>query len=166
MPVRLETLTDRKTPSFLGIRQQHINCDFAATIELKELQPGECAGLTVRQSETHFATFLATPLEDEGNDYRVRVTQVVAGTETILGEQIVSLNPTAVRMQLGINGQDYGCEIQAADGQYHRVATIDGRNLDTATAGGFLGLWLGIYATSFGLPTKSVVFASASYTFR
>ena len=37
------------------------------------------------------------------------------------------------------------------------VATVDGRTLDSAAAGGFLGLWLGVHATSEGRPSASVV---------
>jgi len=37
------------------------------------------------------------------------------------------------------------------------VALADGRMLDSVATGGFLGLWMGIYATSSGRPTGTVV---------
>jgi len=38
-----------------------------------------------------------------------------------------------------------------------RVATADGRDLDSVATGGFLGLWLGIYGTSAGAASSTVV---------
>ena len=43
------------------------------------------------------------------------------------------------------------------------VGTVDGRTLDTAAAGGFLGLWLGIYATSHGAPSAGAITAKLAY---
>jgi len=40
--------------------------------------------------------------------------------------------------------------------------TVDGRTLDTAAAGGFLGLWLGLYATSPD-PTTHAITAKLAY---
>ena len=37
------------------------------------------------------------------------------------------------------------------------MTTLDGRLLDSVATGGFLGLWLGVYATSNGRPTTSTV---------
>jgi alpha-N-arabinofuranosidase len=37
------------------------------------------------------------------------------------------------------------------------VATADGRDLDSVATGGFLGLWLGIYGTSAGAASSTVV---------
>ena len=62
---------------------------------------------------------------------------------------------------LRVRGQDYGLVAGPAGdesgGSPELLATVDGRTLDSAAAGGFLGLWLGVHATSEGRPTASVV---------
>ena len=35
------------------------------------------------------------------------------------------------------------------------LAVVDGRELDPVTVGGFLGLWIGVYATSNGQPSDA-----------
>jgi len=37
------------------------------------------------------------------------------------------------------------------------VAVADGRTLDTVATGGFLGLWFGVYGTSNGALTSTVL---------
>jgi len=44
----------------------------------------------------------------------------------------------------------------AADEEPATVAVVDGRALDSVATGGFLGLWIGVYATSNGRPTATI----------
>nr|BFF19973.1 hypothetical protein GCM10025730_34940 [Promicromonospora thailandica] len=53
-------------------------------------------------------------------------------------------------------GQEYGLLVATGDDPPELVAVVDGRTLDSVSAGGFLGLWIGVLATSNGVPTGSV----------
>ena len=53
-------------------------------------------------------------------------------------------------------GQDYSLLAGAEGAEPVTVAVVDGRALDSVATGGFLGLWIGAYATSNGRPTATV----------
>ena len=212
MAVRPETLSERGTPAFLGIRQQHMNCVILAELDLSDLAPGEFAGVVVRQSEKDYVTFLITMPHPKNTGMpnsgsvniasnpeagklaaqlqlmhrRNGISSVVAETTVYLGA-----NPST-KLGIYITGQEYqftyfdepkdnepisdapisdapisdapsGAGPLSAEPNGTVLGTVDGRSLDTATTGGFLGLWLGIYATSQHRPSKGVLNAKAAY---
>ncbi|WP_150461429.1 glycoside hydrolase family 43 protein [Nesterenkonia ebinurensis] len=144
--VQPTTLTERTTPTFLGIRQQHRRLDLTAELNLSTLTPGEETGVVVRQSEEHHAYLALLRRED---DWLLRAVLHQPGGDTVLGEQPWS-EADCVVLGLQAREQDYTFTLDGA-----AVATADGRQLDTVTTGGFLGLWLGVFATSHGRPTSS-----------
>lgn len=148
------SLVDPLTPAFLGIRQQHADADFKATLT-DSIAPGEEAGLTIRQSENDHIRFFFSG--DVTNGKR-RVTAVArqAGIEKILGETELP-SGHATNLTVSARGQDYALLASTPDTEPITIAVVDGRTLDTVATGGFLGLWVGAYATSNGAPTHSVV---------
>ncbi|MEV7974357.1 family 43 glycosylhydrolase [Cellulomonas sp. NPDC089187] len=186
LPVRPTTLADTAPSSFLGLRQQHIDCELVVTLDLSELAAGEWAGLAVRQSESDHLTLLT-----DGVEARTDLTR--HGTAIPLGRlPLVELGhrglpvpaptnkpdsgyghgpsprpaPTAnpsVTVALRATGQDYTLLAGPDPARLSPVATADGRSLDSVSAGGFLGLWLGPYATSAGRPATGRVRARTTY---
>ncbi|MGC3994145.1 MAG: family 43 glycosylhydrolase [Propionicimonas sp.] len=144
-----ESLVGTGTPAFLGVRQQHEDVDVRVAVTVA-LQPGEEAGLVVRQSEADHVR-LALVVEDG-----VLVARAVhrrAGVESVLGEVRPDVTAgAAVELGLDIGGQDYGLVVDGV-----RVATADGRTLDSVATGGFLGLWLGVYGTTNGGPAGTAM---------
>jgi alpha-N-arabinofuranosidase len=157
--LRPQTLADPLTPSFLGLRQQHQSCDLAARVTLAGLGVGEEAGLAIRQSEKDHVTLTATPFDGGAV---VRATHVRGGVVSILGEATTASTDT---LELRIEARDQDYALVLDDGTARRVVAIaDGRTLDTVATGGFLGLWLGLYATSNGAPsTTTVTFEHIEY---
>lgn len=176
LPVRATTLSEPYTPAFLGIRQQHMDCAIRAQFDLNELAPGESAGIAVRQSEKDYATLLVTmPLPETGNNATIQLTHYQGAIPTVIakrGHKISLNNDRFIELGIDIVGQDYQFGISAPITQLGAkperrepaplslVGTVDGSTLDTAAAGGFLGLWLGIYATSNGSPSHGVITAN------
>lgn len=156
------SLTERTTPSFLGVRQQHTSLDFTADLDLTGLDPGEAAGLVVRQSEEHHAT--VTLGRDDHGRWSSGARLVQNGVETPLANTSLTdddaTSLSQVMLGLRIREQDYHLLVNGTV-----VAHLDGRLLDTVTTGGFLGLWLGVFATSHGEATDSMVtLRTATYT--
>jgi alpha-N-arabinofuranosidase len=159
LPVRPATLAERGGPAFLGVRQQHRDVDVTVTLRVPEVA-GERAGAVVRQSERDHVRLLVDG--GPGDSRRVVAVHRRGGTDEVVGETTVSAAPgEPVAVGLRVRGQDYGLVAGPAGdepgGSLELVATVDGRTLDSAAAGGFLGLWLGVHATSEGQPTTSVV---------
>lgn len=146
------TLTDAVTPAFLGVRQQHVDLDVRVTMRAG-LAPGEEAGLAVRQSEADHVRFVVTG----GEGRRVVSVHRRAGVETVLGEMTLPGTPDEpVTLALQARGQDYTLVLDVPGSSPVTVAVADGRTLDSVATGGFLGLWVGVVATSNGQPTTTV----------
>jgi xylan 1,4-beta-xylosidase len=169
LAMRPSTLVDPVTPAFLGVRQQHIDVDVQVTFTV-DLAAGEDVGLTVRQSEQdHVRLFVTGSDGSEGagghsaTGRRVVVVHRQGGVETTLGDLPLAGGPDeSVTLTVRARGQDYallastaGTE-NTAGAEPETVAVVDGRTLDSVATGGFLGLWIGVYATSNGRPTKTV----------
>lgn len=154
LTVRPETLAEAGTPAFLGVRQQHEDLDVRVTLRA-DLDPGEEVGLTVRQSERDHARAYLT-VDDDGAR-RVVVVHRRAGVDAVLAETTTGTGTGEVTLALTVRGQDYAVSLGRPEVGTPPLAVIDGRTLDSVATGGFLGLWLGVYATSNGRPTSSVV---------
>jgi alpha-N-arabinofuranosidase len=145
------TLAEPGTPSFLGVRQRHRDLDLEVTLDAR-LGAGEEAGLVVRQSERDHVRFAVMTAD---RDVLVRATHRRAGTDTVLGELALAASDR-VRLGVRVRGTGYALWVQAGDRDVV-VATADGRTLDSVATGGFLGLWLGVYGTSNGNPSDTVI---------
>jgi alpha-N-arabinofuranosidase len=154
LPVRAETLADAGTVAFVGIRQQHADADAVATLDLSGLADGESAGLVVRQSEGDHATVTATR---RGARFAIAAAHRRGGEERVLGEHLVD-GPV---IRLGARLRGYECELRRDD---RALGTVDARELSSIATGGFLGLWLGVFATSHGAePRGRATVASFAY---
>ena len=155
LTMRPTTLAEPGTPAFLGLRQQHRDVDVRAGFRAA-LAAGEETGLTVRQSERdHLRLFVTL---DEGGARRAVVVHRRGGEETTLGEHPLPGAPDAeIMLTVSARGQDYALLAQVDGAEPATVAVADGRPLDSVSTGGFLGLWIGAYATSNGRPTRTVV---------
>src|SRR6478752_7604671 len=144
------TLSDPVTPAFLGVRQQHADVDVRAIVRAS-VGPGEEVGLAVRQSESdHVRLFLTGP------ERRVVAVHRQGGVESTLGELSLPAGDGPVTLTVRARGQDYSLLAGAEGVEPVTVGVADGRALDSVATGGFLGLWIGAYATSNGRATATV----------
>ncbi|MGP6175870.1 family 43 glycosylhydrolase [Microbacterium sp. A196] len=141
LPVRSETLTDAGTVAFVGVRQQHDHVDVTVDLDVSALAVGETAGLVVRQSEKDHASVQVTRT-DAG--LQLSSVQCKAGRDTVSDGQVV---PAEAAVTLGVRARGYDYQL-VAGGEV--LARADGRELDASSTGGFLGIWLGVFATSHG----------------
>ncbi|MBO3103809.1 glycoside hydrolase family 43 protein [Cellulomonas fengjieae] len=146
------SLRDPSTPAFLGVRQQHADVDVRAVVRAA-VGPGEEVGLAVRQSEAHHVRLYVT---GSGAERSAVAVHRHAGVESTLG-QVPLPGDGAVVLAVRARGQEYALLAGVDDSDPLPVATFDGRVLDSVATGGFLGLWVGVYATSNGRPTGTTV---------
>ncbi|MDR1806439.1 MAG: glycoside hydrolase family 43 protein [Propionibacteriaceae bacterium] len=159
------TLEDQTTPAFLGVRQEHVDADVTARLR-PSLEPDEEAGLAVRQSERSHLRWSVRRLADGA--LSASAVQVVGGEAQVLGT-VPAAGDSEGRVELGlsIRGQEYRLLAGPAGPGQSVVAVADGRFLDSVSAGGFLGVWIGVYATANGRPSSSsVVVESFTYDSR
>ena len=141
MPVRAATLQDPTVPAFLGVRQQHADVDVRCVIDVRGLAEGESSGIVLRQSERDHVALVVTRARDG-----LRLSSERCRDGESERRELGALSE-ADEVELGLRGRGY--DYTWEHGGVERVAA-DGRRLDASSTGGFLGLWIGVYATSDG----------------
>jgi xylan 1,4-beta-xylosidase len=161
MRLTAQTLADPGTPAFLGRRQQHRDVDAGALLDFAPVDGHEWAGLALRLSEDNHYLLVIAGAETgpgPGGEVTVRGRRVLAvrrhrGVQELLESTQIGAGP--VRLTIRARGQDYRLGYAVGEEDERDLVTVDGRILDPASAGAFVGVWLGLYATSNGRPTSN-----------
>ena len=126
--------------SFLGVRQKDFSVQVRVTMEYHPCEVGEFAGLTVFMSERcHYAMRVYS---DNGNR-RVSLHKAVLDMESEGAP--VSLEDGPLILEIEATPQLYSFFVTGADGQRHALGTGLSRLLSTEVAGGFTGIYFGIF---------------------
>jgi xylan 1,4-beta-xylosidase len=144
------TLNDVDSPAFIGRRQQHFDCRVQTALDFSPQKEGEEAGLTVLMNERHH--------------YEIAIGYSEAGRIVFVRRRIGDL--IAIVAQTRIPEGLVKLEIEADENQYHfsyaiageepkRLASGAARYLSSEVAGGFTGVYLGIYATGNGKQSET-----------
>ena len=111
--------------------------------------PNEQAGLALVQS-TNFHYLFVVTCESEPV---IRLIKRAHGKEETLVEQPVV--PGQCSLKVTARGQDYNFYF-SNNGQWQTLAeNVDGRILSTPVAGGFVGAYIALYASSNGQPSTN-----------
>lgn len=148
LPVRRASLRELEPVSFLGLRQQHADVDAEVELDVSALAEGESAGFVLRQSERDHAVVSVTR---SAAGLEVSAVHVRGGEERVLASAR-AVEGDVVRLGVRARGDDY--DLVADDAV---VARVDARELDSASTGGFLGVWFGVVATSHGAAASGEV---------
>ncbi|HEX6355664.1 glycoside hydrolase family 43 protein [Actinophytocola sp.] len=136
-----EPLSTLGVPAFVGRRQQHVRCHVRARIGFAAAHPAEEAGLVVFQNQDHHVTLALT--KDT-----VVLTVREAGTSSRVATMPVTENEVVLTIEADEAGYTF-CHNETS------LGTIERSFFSTERAGGFVGVYLGLYATSNGHPSGS-----------
>jgi alpha-N-arabinofuranosidase len=145
LEARNERIGDGKQPSFLGRRQQHAEAIVETRLSFAP-QPGEEAGLAAIQNDNYF---LSIAIASPGKQRIVRVARRAGVSEPSTGVTIASQQvPTGpLELRIHARGGRYDFAYRTPRGAWRVLARdVDGTNLSSATAGGFVGTLVGPYA--------------------
>ncbi|MEU7742587.1 glycoside hydrolase family 43 protein [Nonomuraea sp. NPDC049158] len=151
-----ESLGSTGVPTFLGRRQQHVRFDARTHISFSAAHPAEEAGLAVFQNQDHHATLALTV--DDGGRAQVVLTLRQAGTST----RLASVPVATGEVVLAVEGDEarYAFRLKEPDsGQWVSLGGVERASLSTERAGGFVGVYLGLYATSNGRSSDARAYA-------
>jgi alpha-N-arabinofuranosidase len=160
--LRPERLTDLANPSFVGRRQQHMRFVARAALEFKSQHDHECAGLVLLQnSEFHFRFLIAggvtttvSLVKRSTPEPSLKLLPIQTGTDVMLAERHIQGNRFYFKVEA--DGQSYSFYIATKPEVWQPVAEgVDGRILSTPFAGGFVGTYIGMYASSNGQPSAN-----------
>ena len=147
---------------FMGRRQQHMS--FEAATKLDFLPEGtESAGIAVLQNNFHSlrlevrkqegtiqAVVVKATCRIEGN--RFEGTAVSYWEEEVLGEQVLS-ERGSYELVIRAEGQAHQFLVRDGESLYVLAENVDGGFLGSETAGGFVGAYIGMFASGNGTDT-------------
>jgi alpha-N-arabinofuranosidase len=139
------TLDAADSPAFVGRRQQHLACKAGVLMDFAPVQNGEEAGLTVLMNEHHHYEIAVTRQDGER---RVFVRQRIGDLAAVVGQQSIAEGTIGLQIEADPERYTFGYTL---DWQGFRVlATGATRYLSSEVAGGFTGVYFGMYATGNG----------------
>jgi xylan 1,4-beta-xylosidase len=153
MQLQPHTCSSLGNPSFVGFRQSHLKGYAATNFSFKGVNENEQAGLLVFQNELHYY-FLAKSIK-EGKP----VVQLFKGAgnkatdkKPVLVDEIFlqSGNTAHIYFKVATNGDSYSFFYATEKDKWNLLKTVDAKFLSTKEAGGFVGCFYALYATSNG----------------
>jgi xylan 1,4-beta-xylosidase len=149
LSLRPQQLSEQNNPSFVGRRQQHIHFTAQTQFEFTPQSDNECAGIALFQNTDFYFLFIVTCK----NKPVVRLIKRSQGKDELLAQQPMPAGLCTLKVTA--HEQDYGFYYLVND-QWHPLARkVDGRILSTPVAGGFVGTYIAMYASSNGYPSSN-----------
>ena len=143
--LRPQRLSEQTNPSFIGRRQQHIHFIAQTSFEFTPLKENECAGLALIQNSNFYFLLVVT---EEAKPI-VRLIRRAQGIEEVLAVHTVF--PGRIYFKIEAHEQAYSFYFSNESNDWLMLAeNIDGRILSTSVAGGFVGTFIAMYASSNG----------------
>lgn len=143
--LRPQKMSEQTNPGFVGRRQQHIHFRAQTKLDFTPRNENECAGLSLSQNNDFHFLFVVTKKVET----IMRLIKRAHGVEEVLAEQSVRAGEMYLKVEA--HKQDYHFYFAHKPGEWQAIAeNVDGRILSTPVAGGFVGAYVGMYASSNG----------------
>ncbi|MEO8611469.1 MAG: glycoside hydrolase family 43 protein [Chloroflexota bacterium] len=144
------TLNASDSPAFVGRRQQHFACRAAALLDFSPQKTGDEAGLTILMNENHHYEIGITVRDGARWVFvRRRIGDLMA---EVAGEPIPA---GLVELQIQADVEHYTFSYVSGDQPPRTMLTCSARYLSSEVAGGFTGVYIGMYATGNGKTAAS-----------
>lgn len=140
------SLNDVASPAFVGRRQQHFTFQASAGLSFMGAEKGDEAGITVLMDESHHYDLFITSVNNRYEMVlRYRIGSIIHTQKTFLiskPEVILSVKGTPT--QYNFSFQEKGSNNVIPMGE------VETRYLSSEVAGGFTGVYIGMYSTGNG----------------
>jgi len=135
---------DLQPIAFVGRRQQHFDCVISTKLEFFPENPGEEAGITVFMNASHHYDIYVT-LTDNGHRC-VQMRRRIGSLQAIVGQRdLDDYSPIILRILATANL--YSFSYATGEDAFAELASGETRYLSTDVAGGFVGVFIGLYAS-------------------
>ena len=138
-----ESIDSSSSPTFIGRRQQHFNCSASAFIQYEPASGNE-AGLTCYMSPSHhYEVFIGA--DDQGKFIQTRYT---IGSVRAFGKRL-ALHSSQAILKIIADKLYYRLLASVDNGvSYSELGKVETRYLSSEVAGGFSGVYFGLYNTT------------------
>lgn len=144
----LASLDEITSPTFVGRRQQHFRARAAALLDFHPETDGERAGLTLRANEANHYDLVIT-LRD--GQRRAQLWTRVKGASSLLIDRPAPAGECHLVVQAFADRYEFACGERG--GGLTSLASAPSQPLSTESAGGFTGVYVGMFAASSARPT-------------
>ena len=143
------TLDEQASPTFIGRRQEHFHCAVTTLLDFAPANEQEEAGLTVlADNKHHYEVAMTLRAGKRCVIVRRRIGTLVA--------EVACMEPPSGLIELQIIADPMTYRFFAGTtGNLKELATGEVRYLSTQVAGGYTGVYFGLYATAHGIKSQT-----------
>jgi alpha-N-arabinofuranosidase len=146
------TLDDQDSPAFIGRRQEHLDCEVSTLLDFTPKSEIEEAGLTVLADNRHHCELAVTLLGGK----RCAIVRRRIGS---LSAEVACMEIPDGPVELAIHADKTTYRFLAGTpGSLKELATAETRYVSTQVAGGYTGVYFGLYATANGEKSTTKAF--------
>jgi alpha-N-arabinofuranosidase len=139
------TLDDPASPAFVGRRQQHFRCTMSAGLIFEPATDNEEAGLTVLMNEKHHYDLVITR---RAGQRCALVRRRIGSLSAEVAVMPLASGHATLMVEADYNEYVFRCGLTG--GEMQTLAAGETRYLSTETAGGFTGVYFGLFASGRG----------------
>jgi xylan 1,4-beta-xylosidase len=144
------TLDDVDSPAFVARRQQHFDCKVSVRLDFSPTREGEEAGLTVLMNEKHHYEIA---VGYQNNERIIFVRRRIGDLSAIVAQETLPAGLTILQIEATPEHYTFS---YAPEGEAPRsLATGSTRYLSSEVAGGFTGVYFGMFASGGGQPAST-----------
>jgi alpha-N-arabinofuranosidase len=148
----LTLAADAASPTFLGRRQQHLRARIATRIDFAPASEGEEAGLALYRHPQHRYEL---GVRRSGGRRQVFVRQTIGPRLSAVTAAATAPDAGPLVLRIEAEPEAYAFSWEADSGRSERLDAALTRFLSTEVAGGFVGTYVGLYATGGGRPAAT-----------
>ncbi len=141
-----KNLNDVDSPTFVGKRQQHFNCNITALMDFSPDNKNEEAGLTVFMNEKHHYEIAVI---GDALGRKIILRRTIGKLSAIVSENIIGQGK--VILEVSADKNEYHFKYDIGDGMHKVIGDGETKYLSSEVAGGFTGVYIGLYATGNGM---------------
>jgi alpha-N-arabinofuranosidase len=139
------TISQGKWLTFVGRRQQHENFSASALLDFKPMNHTDEAGFTVFMDYNSHYDLTVRNIDGKRT---LMLTYVLGMIEHVERQMTLAEGPVELKVEGSVNS--YTFSFAQGSNLYEVIGKADARYLSTETAGGFTGVYIGMFATGNG----------------
>jgi xylan 1,4-beta-xylosidase len=135
------SLDEVSLPAFVGRRQEHLRCRASTLLEFQPSHASQVAGLVVRANENNHYDLLVSA---DGASRRVELRVRVGGNSRTIAALPLAPGPVILAIEAHASQYEF---LFTSGGETRALGTAPTTPLSSEAAGGFTGVYFGVYAS-------------------
>lgn len=145
-----KSLRENPGVSFVGRRQQHFNFNATTTLDFNPTTDNEEAGITMYKDGLHHYKIY---IKKNATERELVLAYTIGKINAI--EKRVPLRKGAVKLTVSGTPEFYEFGFSQGNDAVTSLGKVETKYLSTETAGGFTGVYIGLYASGNSTPSKA-----------